>query len=330
MPDEVREYRRRFLLVGHPRLEFLPKGDRLIVSWVLNVYTHSIGHNQTEASVMILDPKYPYQTESGETHGMSLHVAISPNSKKVAIEAWTRRRSSVWQHRIYIVSLTDSGATVGTPGWIDIPGVVDCVFAFSPDSRQLATTDQVIERRNKQQNDVLIRLIDISKDDFPSTWSRPYWPEVGLLARLRRQYSIYRSCHLTFGIWGGRWIATIWDPFARTLNRHDLSSPLTATAPSLSSIETLATPTVNLAFSNNLNFAASLEGHASNAFLRTVTRNGDKQASDGLITVVDVKTDKVVCLLRCDSLDAHRLSYSGEYIIARKKKKLRVFRVLGD
>ena len=338
VPDDMQKYRPRFLVERYPELRFLPKGDCLIVLWGINVYSHSIGHNQTKSSLIFSQlPSEIYNfVDRNKIQGHISLAAISPNSKKVAIKGSIASRSSGWEYIIYVVDLTDSGAATGKPRRIIIYQD-DCVFAFSPDGRQLATTDKRIRRRDQQQNEVLIRFIDISQDEYSSKWFTLCWNKEpngrerpGCLTRLRDQFSTGRSCRLIFSVWRNRWVAIVWDPFTCTFVRYDLSSPKIGTALGLSSLETLIAPTKNLIFSGNLKLAASYGSPTGAIFLRKFMRSGDKKISDSLVAVADVETNKVICVLQCSALDHCWLSDSGEYAVMRKKKELRVFQVQRD
>ena len=315
----MKAYRERYHLEGHPEFGFLPKGHQLVASWVREVRIYKVGRNETESSVvftLLRSDTESHLDRTGLIEGPISLAAICPSSKKVALESWIASRSSGSDHILRVVDLAPNAAASGKPSRISIYRD-DCVFAFAPDGQHLATSDQKI-KRDDGRNAVYVQLIDLSQDRNTS--------EVVLYCDKHVRFSIRTSRQLTFSVWRGRWVAAVWDPSTQDLTLHDLFTRSALKSFDFSSTDNVASSATMSIFSGNLAFVAS--HRATGGFsLRALVGSKHKESTRNSITIVEVETKRTISVLDCTALDEYWLSASGGYLILRRKKELKVYSI---
>ena len=209
-------------------------------------------------------------------------------------------------------------------------GEYDCLFGFSPDSRQLAVSSQKTVRYN-ERDAICIRVLDIipmAIDQRKFKWVTIYcdknfnkYPHRQILSD-HFPSPIYPR--VVFGVWDNRWVAGVWGKSKRTLILHDLYSQSHLSLLELSCLDAFGYGMKDTIFSDDLILAASRTSPA-NTILRKLKR-GENKTSDSLVIFANVKTNQVICTLE-GVFNHYWLSRSGQYAVLRKKKELRLLQL---
>lgn len=305
----------------HPDFSFSPDGKRLVVCWDFYACCYRVGRNERHFWTIF---KYPWTIKV---------AAISPDSTKVAFAACKRRHllSDLFDQIVYIVKMAENeGALVGP--LMALVGRCDSIFEFSPDGRQLAVSSQRTVRHNGRTA-IRIRLLDVVQTptgQLPFSWCTIYCNEtfnenaisIGLDLSA---HPVAAYPRLAFAIWDGRWVAGLWEKSKQALVLHDLHNQSQMASLNLSTLDASGSDSKKVKFSGNLEFAASYKRPTSAILERF--RWGKKKTSHNLVLFVSVKTNQAVCSLEGVNFDHCWFSDLGQYIMVRKKKELRVFRL---
>ncbi len=340
MPDQLQPFRGAWS-GGHPELGFSPDGKTLIVCWIRHVCSYRVGRDERE-SLMIFTLLGRGWYESWRERSQSIILAIpieiaaiSPDSTKVALDTYRRTNpySDVFEHLVYIVRVTGSEATGAELIQVTV-GEYDCVFGFSPDGLQLAVSSQKTVRDNNR-NAIRIRVLDVVQtgtNQLPLKWVTLYCdqkvnkgPRRQFLPVLQELFSGATCPRLTFAVWDSRWVAGLWEKSKRALVLHDLHSQSHLVSFDLSCLDAFSSGFQNAIFSDNLGLAASRRSPAR-AILGKFKRREEK-TSDNLVVFANVKTNEVICTLEGVFFDQYWLSNSGQYVVVREKREIRVFRL---
>lgn len=347
LPDEVQRCRQPFGYrdFDYPDFSFTPDEKNLIVCWLDHVYCYHVGCDESKPW-MIFTPVIPgsWMTTRGRGSAIMMPVpirlaAISPDSKKVAIEFYIRMSDTSWDHWVYVVWLRHNErvytkhvqATVGAYASGECiqatVGEDDCLFGFSPDSRQLAVSSQKTVRYNKQDA-IRILVLDMWFDQRNSKWVTIYCDKNFNKTPGRQILSLPFSSpiypRVVFGVWDNRWVAGVWRKSKRTLTLHDLYSQSHLVSLELSCLNAFGHDMKNTIFSDNLILTASCTSPA-NTIVRKLKR-AENKTSDSLVIFANVKTNQVICTLE-GVFNHYWLSRSGQYAVLRKKKELRLFQL---
>lgn len=339
MPDRLQPFRRAWRDY-HPQLSFSPNGQFLVVSWVRHVCSYRVGRGEREWWIVFTCfTEGWHESWKGHHENVMMPVpielaAISPDSTKIVLASFRRMSSTsdYWEQVVRVVGLTESEAAGAGPIEATV-GEYDCVFAFSPDGRQLAISGQRTVRYDKRTA-VRIRLLDIVRtgtNQLPVKWFTidcdekfNEGPRGFYVTTLQELFSVVTYPRLTFAVWDGRWVAALWERSKRTLVLHDLHTQKHSTSFHLSLVDALGSDPGNPIFSGNLESAAYCSSPAS-AILRTMKR-GKKMTSDSVIVLADVRTNEAKSTLKGILFDHYWLSKSGQYVVTRKKKELKLYR----
>ena len=207
--------------------------------------------------------------------------------------------------------------------------IQDSVFGFSPDGRQLAVSSQRTFRHNKRTA-IHIRLLDIDRPHIRPLsfkWCTLYCDEKFNEARrdlgLLKKPATYPR--LAFASWDGCWVAGLWEKSKQALVLHDLHTHSRLASLDVSSLDASRPGLKKVIFSGNLEFAASYK-HPASAILGRFKR-GKQKTSDNLVTVASVKTNQTICTLEGVDFEHYWFSHLGQYVMVRKKKELKIFRL---
>ena len=269
-------------------------------------------------------------------------AAISPDSTKVALTFHIRMGDNQWDHLVYVVEVgrKDEGAyterfrnTVGIYADKErvqaIVGENDCLFGFSPDSRQLAVSSQKTARHNKRDA-IHIRMLDVipmhvdQRHKWLSFACDESFNETPYRVRFLGYFPITTYPRLVFGVWENRWVAGVSEKSRRTLLLYDMHSHSRLASFELSCLDAFGSGMKGTIFSDGLSVAARCTRPAS-TILRKLKRGEDK-TSDSRVIFAVLNTNQVICTLK-RVFDDYWLSSSGQYAILRKKKELRLFRL---
>ena len=328
IPDELQRLIRRWSGSARPRFGFSHDGKILVVSWISHVCSYRVGRDESESWVI-------FGVSDAVTTPCSVElVAISPDSTKVALSGYdATRRSDIRAHLIYVVLLTGGKAAVEGPMETCV-GEFDCVYGFSPDGRQLAISAQKTIRRN-YQNALPIQILEIVQtrnNQLPLKWFTLYCdekfdegPPGSYSFLLQETFPVAKYPRLAFALWDGRWVAALWERSKRALVLHDLRSRDLLASFDLSCIDGFGFSMKNTIFSGNLEIAASYNSPGNKIVEKF--KKGKAKTADNLIAFTNVKTNQAICTLKDVLLDHSWLSESGQYVLLRKKKEVRVFQI---
>ena len=335
MPDELQQFQRVW---SKRQLEFgfSPDEKSLVVCWVRHACAYRVGPDDNEHTIIftLLTPGWNNkERERRETimlpYGIMLGT-ISLDSKIAALHCYSQKyaNSDNFEHLLFVVSLTGEDAFDAASSAITI-GLDDKTFGFSPDGRQLAISNQLTTRYNKQ-NAFEVGVLDVvptGANKPPLTWVA-FDCDERRRSRLKApvQRALYGPTYqrVLFGVWEGRWIAGVWERSKRALLLHDLYTEKHLATIDLSCLSAYHRDMTITTFAGNMNIVGSQMNPASVVW-RTL-QWWQKMTSGSMITFASMRTNRVTCILQCCSSDCW-LSDSGQYALVRDKKEVRVFRL---
>ncbi|KAL8673355.1 MAG: hypothetical protein Q9168_002234 [Polycauliona sp. 1 TL-2023] len=335
MPDDLIRDRKPH---KGPDFEFSPNGIFLVVCWTRCVCSYRVGPDERESWKIFTRLTSEWYEIWGGDMRVEIPIpvsiaAISPDSRRVALHCCTRKSTPrfgqpAYAHVVYVIEMVERDAA-GVVLFQAIVGDYDCVFGFSPDSRQLAVSDQKTVRHEKRTA-VHVRLLEVFHSGTkPPQWFTMYCDEKfdkGGEDQANHLPLATTYPRLMFTLWDGRWVAGLWEKSKRSLVLHDLYSRNHLASIDLSCFDALGSGMKNTIFSGNLQFAASRRGSSARGLLGKFQKESEG-IRGSLVVCANVKTNRAIHKITDMSIEHYSLSDSGKYLVVRQKKELVVVRL---